>query len=275
MSGPVSGPVDEPVGEAMGVPAGSRLRVTVDDTTGHPALDTAISRVLLERVDRGELPATLRLSRPSSIVAFSSRDARTPGFDAAAAASAAAGFTPVLRLAGGRPAVFTPTTIAFSWSVPTAAPSSGIVERFTTLSGCLAAAFTALGVDARVGEVEGEYCPGQYSVNVTGRHKVAGVGQRLLRRAAHTGGVVVVDGAEQINRVLLPVYAAMGVHFDPAATGSLADHAALRYEQVRSAIVDAFADRFEVEPWTLDEHTLALARRAAPEHVVAGPAVAS
>ena len=275
MSGPgggsVSGPRD---GSVDGLP-GSRLRVTVDDTTGHPALDTAISRVLLERVDRGELPATLRLSRPSSIVAFSSRDARTPGFEAAAAASAAEGFTPVLRLAGGRPAVFTPTTIAFSWSVPAAVPSSGIVDRFTTLSTCLAAAFAALGVDARVGEVEGEYCPGEYSVNVAGRRKVAGVGQRLLRRAAHTGGVVVVDGADSINRVLLPVYAAMDVRFDPAATGSLTDHALLTYEQVRSAIVDAFAERFEVEPWTLDEHTLALARRAAPEHIVASAAVAS
>ncbi len=256
-------------------PPPSALRICVDDAEGHPALDTAISRVLLERVDHGELPATLRLSRPSSIVAFSSRDARTPGFDAAVAASEAEGFAPVLRLAGGRPAVFTPTTIAFSWSVPTEAPSSQIVARFTTLAGCLVDAFRTLGVDARVGAVPGEYCPGEYSVNAAGRHKVAGVGQRLLRRAAHTGGVVVVDGAAPINRVLLPVYAAMGVEFDPAVTGALQEHAPVTYEQVRSAIVDAFAARFEVEPWTLDQHTLGRARRAAPEHLAAAASVAS
>lgn len=247
----------------------------MDDTPGHPALDTAISRVLLERVDRGELPATLRLSRPSAIVAFSSRDARTPGFDGAVAATEAQGFAPVLRLAGGRPAVFTPTTIAFSWSVPTDQPSTGIVERFETLSGCLVAAFRALGVDARVGEVEGEYCPGEYSVNAGSTHKVAGVGQRLLRRAAHTGGVVVVEDPERINRVLIPVYEAMGVAFDPAVTGALADHAPVGYEQVRGAIVDAFASRFDVEPWRLDRHTLATARRAAPEHLAATAAAAS
>ncbi len=252
-----------------------RLRVTVDDASGHPALDTAISRVLLERVDRGELPATLRLSRPAAIVAFSSRDARSPGFDAAVAATQQEGFTPVLRLAGGRPAVFTPTTIAFSWSVPTDAPATGIAQRFTLLSGRLAAAFSSLGVDARVGEVPGEYCPGEYSVNAAGRHKVAGVGQRLLRRAAHTGGVVVVDGAPDINRVLVPVYAAMGVDFEPSVTGALTDHAEVTFEQVRRAIVAAFGARFEVEPWTLDEHTLALARQAAPEHVATRPAVAS
>ncbi len=251
-----------------------RLRITVDDAEGHPALDTAISRMLLERVDRGELPATLRLSRPAAIVAFSAKDARTPGFDAAVVASEVEGFTPVLRLAGGRPAVFTPATIAFSWSVPTDTPRDGIAHRFRTLSGCLADAFRALGVDAAVGEIAGEYCPGEYSVNAGGRHKVAGVGQRLLRRAAHTGGVVVVDGAEDINRVLIPVYRAMGVSFDPAATGALAEHAELSYEDVRHAIVDAFAQRFEVEPWRLDERTLDLARRAAPEHV-AVPSVAA
>ena len=77
----------------------SRLRLCLDDAAGHPALDTAIARVLLERVDAGDLPATLRLSRPPAMVAFSSRDARTPGFDAAVAATRAEGFTPVLRLA--------------------------------------------------------------------------------------------------------------------------------------------------------------------------------
>lgn len=252
-----------------------RLRVCVDDVTGHPALDTAISRVLLERVDRGELPATLRLSRPAAIVAFSSRDARSAGFDDAVLASQAEGFTPVLRLAGGRPAVFTPATIAFSWSVPTETPHSDIAARFTTLSERLADAFRALGVDAEVGELPGEYCPGEYSVHAAGRHKVAGVGQRLLRRAAHTGGVVVVDDAERINRVLVPVYRAMGLSFDPAVTGSLAEHAEVTYEDVRQGLVDAFGQRFEVEPWPLDERTLALARRAAPEHVAVAAAAAS
>lgn len=244
------------------------LRLTTDDAVGSPALDTAISRVLLERVDRGELPATLRLSRPPRVLAFSSRDARTPGFDAAVAAAEAVGFTPILRLAGGRPAVFTESTLAFAWSVPAEEPMTGIAERFRTLSGCLTDAFTALGIDARVGEVAGEYCPGEYSVNVAGRTKVAGVGQRLLRRAAHTGGVVVVADAALINRALTPVYAAMGLPLDPTATGELAAHAELDLESVRTAIVTAVAARFEVEPWSLDERTLDLANRSAEDHLV-------
>lgn len=248
----------------------SRLRLCLDDVDGHPALDTAISRVLLERVDAGELPATLRLSRPSSIVAVSSRDARTTGFAAAVAATSAAGFTPVLRLAGGRPAVFTPATIAFSWSVPTDAPSAGIAERFSILSTCLAEAARSLGLDARVGEIPGEYCPGSSSVNVAGTHKVAGVGQRLLRRAAHTGGVVVVDDAAAINTVLLPVYAALGLRFDPAVTGQLSSPGRpIDLEQTRTAIGAAFAERFEIEPWPLDEQTLARAEASLGDHLPA------
>lgn len=255
--------------------AGPRLQLTLDDTAGHPALDTAISRVLLERVDRGELPATLRLSRPARIVAFSSRDARAPGYAEAVAATAREGFGPVVRLAGGRAAVFTESTIAFAWSVPTDRPAAGIAERFETLSACLAEAFTGLGATARVGEVPGEYCPGAYSVNLAGRRKVAGVGQRLLRRAAHTGGVVVVDDAALLNRVLVPVYAAMAVPFDPAATGALSDEVDVSFEQVRTAIAEAFARRFDVTEWRLDERTRRLAETAAAEHLVDVRPVAS
>jgi octanoyl-[GcvH]:protein N-octanoyltransferase len=255
--------------------AAPRLQLTLDDTVGHPALDTAISRVLLERVDRGELPATLRLSRPARIVAFSSRDARAPGYDEAVAAAAREGFSPVVRLAGGRAAVFTESTIAFAWSVPSEGPAAGIAERFGTLSACLAEAFTELGADARVGEVAGEYCPGAYSVNVGGRRKIAGVGQRLLRRAAHTGGVVVVDGAALLNRVLVPVYAAMDVSFDPAATGALREEVDVGFEQVRTAIAEAFARRFDVTEWRLDDRTRRLAEVAAAEHLVDVRRVAS
>jgi len=244
-----------------------RLQLTLDDTVGHPALDTAISRVLLERVDRGELPATLRLSRPARIVAFSSRDARAAGYPEAVAATTRAGFSPVVRLAGGRAAVFTESTIAFAWSMPSDHPAGGITERFETLSACLVEAFTNLGATARVGEVAGEYCPGAYSVNLGGRRKVAGVGQRLLRRAAHTGGVVVVDDAALVNRALLPVYAAMDVPFDPAVTGALREEVDAGFDDVRTAIAEAFARRFEVTEWRLDEQTLALAEVAAAEHL--------
>ena len=40
-------------------------------------------------------------------------------------------------------------------------------------------ALQRLGLDARLGELAGEYCPGEFSVNLAGRSKVMGVGQRV------------------------------------------------------------------------------------------------
>jgi octanoyl-[GcvH]:protein N-octanoyltransferase len=248
--------------------AAARLRLCIDEVGDGPATDTAISRATLERVDHGELPATLRLSRPPRVVAFSSRDARTPGFPDAVAAARAHGFEAVVRLAGGRAAVFTPRTIAFALAEPTEDPPSDIEGRFATMAGNLSRAFTDLGVDARIGEVPGEYCAGAWSVNARGVAKLAGIGQRLLRAAAHTGGVVVVADAAPITEVLRDVYAAMDVAWDPAATGQLVDEADVSWEQVRDAIVDAFARTHDLEPWQLDTETLTLARAREPEHLV-------
>jgi hypothetical protein len=118
-----------------------------------------------------------------------------------------------------------------------------------------------------VGEVAGEYCPGGHSVNAGGRRKLVGLGQRLIAGGAHVGGVVVVDRADLVNGVLEPVYAALGLSFDPEATGSVAGEVpGATLDEVREAIFAEYADRYELEPAEPDEETLALARRLAPEH---------
>jgi octanoyl-[GcvH]:protein N-octanoyltransferase len=245
-----------------------RLRLDLTSLAGAPERDTAVARALLHRVDAGELPATLRLARPRRVVAFSGRDAASPGFRSAVAAAAAHGFGAVLRLAGGRAAVFTPATLSFSLAEPADPPREGIEARFAAMAGRLRDALGAIGVDARIGEVPGEYCPGAWSVNARGRVKIAGIGQRLLRRAAHTGGVVVVDDAPAIRGVLRDVQAAMDLGWEPATVGAAADEVAgLAWETVRDAVVDAFAVDHDLEPWALDEATLDLADRFAPEHL--------
>src|SRR5207244_3654868 len=78
-----------------------------------------------------------------------------------------------------------------------------IQSRFDEISRLMAEAFRSLGVDARVGDVPGEYCPGAHSVNARGGTKLMGVGQRIVSRAAHVGGVVVIGGAERVRAVLI------------------------------------------------------------------------
>jgi octanoyl-[GcvH]:protein N-octanoyltransferase len=220
------------------------------------------------RVAAGELPETLRIARPGAFVAFAKRDVVAPGYDEAVAAARASGFEAVLRLAGGRAAIFHEGTIEIGHARPDPEPRAHIHERFETTAGRLAAALRSLGIDARVGEVPGEYCPGRYSVNARGELKLAGVGQRVVAGGSHTGVVLVVSGEERIQRVLVPVYEALGLPWRPEATGSVqAEDPALDWEQVADALVSEYARHYELVEAEVDDDTLALARRLAPEHL--------
>ena len=224
------------------------------------ALDTAVSRTLLNEADRGERPETLRLTVPGRSLAFGKLDAATPGFGAAVRAARDAGFEPFVRLAGGRAAAFHEQTIAISWVIPEESPIDGIRARFIAVSGILADTFRQLGADAAVGAVPGEYCPGEFSIHV-GATKVAGIGQRLARRAAHIGGVIVVDGGDDVRRALVPVYESLGLKWNPETVGALADSAAgLRPEEVIAAVVARLGENAELEEALLAVHTIAEAQ---------------
>ena len=244
------------------------LRVLETSLPDDPALDTAVSRALLERVAAGELPETLRLARPGRMVAFGKLDVVGPGYRDAVRAARAGGYEAIERLAGGRAAVFHEDTLSFSHAIPDPDPRPGVRPRFDAIADRVALALRSLGVDARVGEVPGEYCPGSHSVSAGGRIKLMGVGQRLISGGAHVGGVLVVEGAERVNEILLPVYEAMGLDWRPEATGAVADEVpGVGFEDVSGALRDAFAREHDLVPAELDEETLELARRLAPEHL--------
>lgn len=223
----------------------------------------------MERTAAREIPETLRLARPGRSVAFGKQDVVAAGYPAALAAARESGFTPVQRLAGGRAAIFHEGTLVFGHAIPDPDPRPGIHERFTATAELIVDALARLGVDARVGEVAGEYCPGRYSVNAGGRRKLMGAGQRLISGGAHVGGVVVVDGAAAVNDALRAVYPPLGLDFDPDTTGAVAAEApdGASVDAVAAAIVAEYGERFELRPAPLDAETLALARRLAPEHL--------
>ena len=85
---------------------------------------------MLTRVGAGELPETIRLARPEPMVAFGKQDAIVPGYPEAVRAARAGGFDPVLRLAGGRAAVFHEGTIGLAHAVPEERPREHIRARF-------------------------------------------------------------------------------------------------------------------------------------------------
>lgn len=247
-----------------------RLRVLHDSFPDDPALDAAVSRAVMHRVAAGELPETLRLARPAAVVAFAKRDALAPGYARALAAARAQGFKAILRLAGGRAAVFHQGTLELAHAAPDPDPKPGIHTRFEATAALIVRALAAQGVDARVGEVPGEYCPGRWSVNAAGARKLAGIGQRVVRGGSHTGAVIVVDGAARIREVLEPVYEALGLEWDSLTVGAVEDEVGSQHHDLwdvlRGALLAQYAERFELSEGGLDEETLALARGLAAEH---------
>ena len=200
-------------------------------------------------------------------MAFGPQDATAGGYRAAVRAARRLGFAPVERLAGGRAAVFHEGTLAFAWAVPGPTPRLGIRARFEELSSLVRTALRSLGVDARVGEVPGEYCPGPYSVNARGERKLMGVGQRLLANAAHVGGVVVVRDAGRVREVLTPVYEALGVAWRPEATGAVEQELpGTGVEAVAAALLDALGERYELVPGGPSAAALTRARSIEPRH---------
>ena len=242
--------------------------VITDAFADRPVFGAAVSRAILVRVAAGELPPTVRLHRTGRVVAFGRQDAAGAEFETAVGAAREAGFDAIVRLAGGRAAAYHEGTLALSRAVPARNPAAGAHARFDEMAKLVADALRGLGVDARVGEVAGEYCPGEYSVNARGRTKLVGIGQRILSGGAHLGVVIVVRDSALLRRALLPVYEALGLDWDPATAGSVEDE--LRGVEL-AAVEEAILDRLraaghELLDGSLDPDTLALAERLRPHH---------
>jgi lipoate-protein ligase A len=217
-----------------------------------------VSRALLRDVAQGRAPETLRLYRPDDVVAFSTTDLRRADFPGAVRAARAARFEAALRLAGGSAAVFHRETLAFAWCTPETDSREGIRRRFEHAASWISRALGSLGVDARIGAVAREYCPGDYSVNAGGRLKLMGVGQRVVRGAAHVGGVLVVKGSDRVRSVLTPVYAALDLDYDPDTTGSVEDAIGdIGLDAVRDALLAELARDRELVEGPLPADTIA------------------
>ena len=230
------------------------MRLHRDRFPDRAVLDTAVSHALLRRVARGDAPESLRLYRPDDALLFSSLDARRPGYARAVELARSAGFEPVVRLAGGHAAVFLSSSLAFAWASPDPDAALRIRPRFERLAGWIVAALRRLGLDARIGELDGEYCPGEFSVHVGGRMKVMGVGQRVIRGAAHVGGVVTVADTDRLREVLVPIYEALELPLRPETAGGIADFdARLSADDLVAALAEVLrAEGVALVPSTFD-----------------------
>lgn len=248
-----------------------------------PARDVAVTHALLRRVGAttsdavsptpdAEMPgAVLRAYRPQSrVVAFGRRDTRRPGFPAAVDAARAAGFTPVVRPQGGRAVAYTEHSLVLDHIHPHADTLGGMDERFATYGKLWAQMLSEFGIDARVGEVPGEYCPGAYSVNARGSVKLVGTAQRVIKGAWLFSAVAILDDAEMLRAVLFDVYRALDLPFDVASVGSIHDEApTVSLDPLETAILAAYEADDVLTPVTLDDRIIPAADALLPDHRVA------
>jgi len=214
------------------------------------AADLDLALELLQRVKTGALGPMLRLYRPAPTVAFGQRDTHLPGFDAAAQACRELGFEPLVRKAGGRAAAYHEGTLVIDHLEPHADAIAGAKGRFSFFGELLAKALRDAGVDAAVGELPGEYCPGEFSVHGQDqrvpqhRIKLIGTAQRVVSGGWLFSSVIIVENSAPIRAVLEASYAALGLDWDPATAGAADDLVpGIGVEAVEAAVLGAY-DRY-------------------------------
>jgi octanoyl-[GcvH]:protein N-octanoyltransferase len=226
-----------------------------------PVLDMAVSHALLMRVAERTRPPATRVYEPGPTVAFSKLDSHAEGFAAACDAARSHGFEPVVRLGGGHAAAYGPGCLIWEEIVTHDSVLEGLHERYVRATGTLAAALWELGAPVVVGALEGEYCAGAHSLHA-GEVKVAGLSQRVVKGAALTSSVVLLDAGPAIRAVLVDVYSALGIEWRPSTAGSLADVApAPALEDVAAALAPGGAGLARI-----GDEDLRLAAELEPRH---------
>ena len=204
-----------------------------EEPSGDPAADLDRGIELLREVAQGKRGPLLRIYRPAPTLAFGQRDTRAPGYEAAAQAGRDAGFAPLIRKAGGRAMAYHPG----SWVIDHIQPEKDAMlthqHRFEHFANLFVEVFTRLGIPSAVGELPGEYCPGEYSVHgiATGhgrfgrgrKVKLVGTAQRVVQGAWLFSSAVILEDTDPIAAVTESVYEAMGLELDPNTIGSVQD----------------------------------------------------
>ena len=231
------------------------------------ALELALAHALVRRAGAGAFAEALRVYRPTApVVVFGRRDTRLPGFPAAAAAARAHGFEPLVRATGGRAVAYTSEALVIDHVRHDLDAQRGQERRFAEFGDRFVSVFAGLGIDAQVGAVPGEYCPGAHSVNARGVVKLVGTSQRVVRNAWLFSSLVVVGEESLLKPVLSEVYGHLGQEFDAASVGSLSGEVpGLDVDTVEAALLDGL----ELMPVALDDQTLTLAAQLAAHHRVA------
>lgn len=221
-----------------------------------------LQQAVLEGVGSGARGATAVLWSSARYVGLTRPETRLSGFPEAARRMSDLGFPVLVRNSGGGAVAANPGALSFSMTFPVEDLRQGLYERYAEGSRVVVAALRGLGVEAEEGEVEAEFCPGAYSVRSGGERgiKVAGLAQRVTRRAARVEALILISETEEIRSALSSLYPALGLPFRPEGIGDLTGKAGpLSVPEVAAALTKKLEESYEAVKVETDDRLLSRA----------------
>ncbi len=240
------------------MPASNRVDILVAGPFDDPEDGFGLQQAVLEEVASQERCATALMWTSSRYVGATRQETRLPGFAVATEAATGLGFPVLVRNSGGGAVAANGGSLSFSLTFPVEDLRHGLYERYSEGLDLISSALRRVGVEAERGEVEGEFCPGAYSVRSGGPWGVkhAGLAQRVTRRAARLEALVLISQTDELKAVLERVYGLLGLPFRPESIGGLpAD-----IPRVIQALSEEVRGRYQTEEGRIWQKTMARAR---------------
>ncbi len=247
------------------------VEILIAQNLTRPEDGFGLQQAVLEETAAGSRGPTALLWTSSRYIGATRPETRLPCFAEAVKPMEEAGFPVLVRNSGGGAVAANEGSISFSLTFPTDDLRHGLYERYAESVELVTAALGKLDVAAEAGEVEGEFCPGAYSVRSGGYSgfKIAGLAQRVVRHAARVEALVLVTATAEVRRILEEFYGALGLPFRPE---SVADLPGVSVSRATEALTDTVRVRYVAWEAELSEDTLDRARSLRESwRVTAGP----
>jgi octanoyl-[GcvH]:protein N-octanoyltransferase len=203
--------------------ASKSMQILVAEPFDDPEVGFGLQQAVLEEVAAGERGPTALIWTSSRYVGATRQETRLSSFAAATRTASELGFPVLVRNSGGGAVAANRGSLSFSLTFPVEDLRHGLYERYSDGLDLISSALWRVGVEAERGEVEGEFCPGAYSVRSGGPDGVkhAGLAQRVTRRAARLEALILVSETDEVRTVLERFYGLLGLPFRPGSVGDL------------------------------------------------------
>ena len=234
------------------------MEVLIAESLDDPEVGFGLQQAVLEEVAAGERgPAALIWTSPRYVGA-TRQETRLSGFAQATEAATKLGFPVLVRNSGGGAVAANRGSLSFSLTFPVEDLRHGLYERYSEGLDLIASALRRVGVEAERGEVEGEFCPGAYSVRSGGPQGVkhAGLAQRVTRRAARLEALLLVSETNEVKTILERFYGLLDLPFRPDSVGDLP----VDVPTVIRALSDEVRARYAASEVRIGEKTMDRAR---------------